>query len=475
MRAARLVRLGMMALPMVVAVAARADDVETRFLLHAGGMTVALGFDTNDSLFTSARSAALAAEAAAAAVDHRDAPVARRPTRPERGAAIVVRPDDPNVLVAGLEGAVAVDGQMPCAVVLSRNGGRGWSAPRMLAGVTAAAYACGGLDLAYTADGSRLLVAYGADGDVLVRMSDDDGTTWSTPVTVFDGGSLGDGGYGAPVFAVPPTGAEVVFAPWRAGSAVAPEEGVALARGNGAGTAWSAPAAVLRVASGAGEIAGWDAAAGASGQVLLAYALTGATVPSLNLAHSADGGLSFTAVTIAAEAAARPSIAIDTSGGAHIAYTRLAANADEPNALRYTASAGAPYEAWSAPATVAAVGQATSGPALAVGQCGAGETLHMVWEMTRPSSAEAPGPFADVVYGRKPLAPAGDWSPAIRVSDRPSLGFAETLDTFRMAPRLSAMAEDAMALWTDRRDTTRLDNPDTDVFASRIDLPADCR
>lgn len=369
---------------------------------------------------------------------------------PENEPTVAANPEDRVKLVAGSHrGSV-------CVVYSSSDGGATWTSGSAMPLRTGAT--CSDPVLAYAPDGTRVYYAYmdirqtvssgptgtfvTRDFDIVVSSSDDNGATWSAPVTALDADP-------STIRTSPPpqTITETGFSydkPWvgtavdgddsdfvyvsatrfRDGAPGLPPSAIAFVRSSDRGFTWTSPT-ILDSGSDAAPstpavvVQGSRPAGGLDGEVLVAWYHSGPDgflngLFQIRTRRSGDHGASWDPISAAAtelyEArfflgpldfyrrywpVMMPDVEIDSGGEAHIAYTHVPLNLNLPaNAasaeqgdIRYIHSSGAPYDVWSMPVTVNddGPGRAQGFAALKIQHGGAESTVHIIWEDTRLS------------------------------------------------------------------------------------------
>jgi hypothetical protein len=375
------------------------------------------------------------------------------------------------------------------------------------------------------------------DLDIVVSHSDDDGATWTAPVVALNGDPftirinplpqiLVDPGF---VYDKPWIGttrdagdSEFVYVTatrFRQSAPGLPPNAIAFARSGDGGVTWSSPTILdsgTDAAPGvpATVVQGSRPAGGSDGEVLVAWYHSGPDgflngQFEIRTRRSGDNGTTWDPVVVAASElyelrfflgpfdfyrrwwpVMMPDLEITPGGAAHVAYTysplnlNLSANvgSSEQGDIRYITSAGAPYDAWSAPLTVNddGPGRAQGFAALNVQHGGATSILHLVWEDTRlapnlPTSTPAacftgpipqrncdsPNLFYDVFYARRLPGQGTGWSENARFSDVLSIQdftFAGDYIDVAVNDRL------VYAIWTDRRDQISPFTGDDDIM-----------
>jgi hypothetical protein len=191
-----------------------------------------------------------------------------------------------------------------------------------------------------------------------------------------------------------------------------------------------------------------------------------------------------------------PDVEIDSTGVAHLAYghdpvangtcsygsvviPNCSSNAEEGD-VRYIFSAGAPYAAWSAPATVNDDGldRAQGYAALKVQLSASESTVHVIWEDTRLGPEVPPSSLADCFETgtcnssnlrydifHAQVGPGVASSANSRISDVSSIQDyvfgGDYID-------LSSSANALFAIWTDRRRQTSIFDVPDDVYGSPV-------
>ncbi len=454
---------------------------------------------------------------------------------------VAANPKNKKFLVAGSHKIGTFPGEgfrVRCAAYASSDNGATWSAGVLLPQIQGQ---CSDPVVAYAPDGSRAYYAYmdifsrfsiqaGVPTfeerfDILTSHSDDNGVTWSAPVVALAGQTLI---IKFNPFRIVQPGFDY-DKPWINTHVDAGESNwvyvtatrfnnftpglspisINFTRSGNRGASFTAPI-TLENASGIVVIQGSHPAGGVGGDVLVAWYNSG-TDGFLNgsfqiqTRRSADHGATFEPVVVATTDSFElpfflgplnfyerwwggmfPSLAMDTNGGAHIAYTHDPVNPRTPAGfasaesgdIRYISSAGPPYTVWSAPMTVNDDGleRAQGYPAIITDHNG---TVNIVWydhrlSQTLPNSTQfqcftqgicnSSNLHYDVFYARK-VPGRETFSDNFRVSDTSSLVQFDFIGDYI---GLAANETTLFAIWTDRRDRTNILQTNNDVFGSRI-------
>ncbi len=468
-----------------------------------------------------------------------DVPLGADPGFLEYRPAVALSPRRQNVVVSAYVAASFPVPETRCLVTRSLDRGSTWSAPVFLPMLTGTSLCPDAPALAYAADGHTLFAAYRdfkggqiplepppgggtrkryfQETDILLSRSEDDGRTWSAPVLAIDGDGWSyvkecvgavctfldeDPGetLERPTLATGPEAREAGWVYATANSlgmlqpADAPLYAVAFARSGDGGRHWSARTAIAEAAAGTPvTVQGGHVAAGAGGEVLVAWYDSGADGPrvgtfEIRTRRSGDHGDSWDdavdAVVNEGELGPNlgptptlkswwpgmfPDVAVDDVGGAHIVYTHDpepgSATAEEGD-IRYISSPRQPYRAWSSPVTVNddGPGRAQGFPSLAARRAGRFPIVEVVWEDSRLAPVAN---FAyDIFHSRLTPGRLFSWSINRRVTDESS-----TQDGGSTGERTGLAANHSglvFAVWTDRRDKTSTADGEDDVYGSRI-------
>ena len=201
-----------------------------------------------------------------------------------------------------------------------------------------------------------------------------------------------------------------------------------------------------------------------------------------------------------------PDLAVDAGGMAHIVYTHdpvangvctatgpsgpvvipMCSSNPEDGDIRYIASAGAPYDAWSRPLTVNDDGlpRAQGYPGLVTQHRGEASTVHIVWEDTRLSPdvpvssiagcffvpvasavCDSPNLYYDIFYARDVPGHGVGFFNNFRISEVSSIqDFVFTGDYTDVA----ANNRSVFGIWTDRRHQNTIFQGADNVFGSRV-------
>lgn len=357
----------------------------------------------------------------------------------------------------------------PCFLHRSTDGGKRWE-PRSLPRFDQPNDGCLGAAVAYAADGSLLQVASTTrrvagvgpsryEYHILVTQSDDNGTAWSTPVSILSQRTSRPGfaGFGKLAMTTP-RGAS--SAQWfylvAEARAAGPFGRVLFMRSADRGVTWTDPQVFPSAV--APSIAG-----GRGGSVLLAWA---GRRPSnvINVAWSSDHGDSFrSSTTVAADGDgddAAPAVTISEAGDAHVVYQGGTAGTE----LRYVYSLRPPYDVWSTPVTIVRdiPADAIAAPSLQAQRCGSISILHLAWARFA-NQTENPGVF----YARK-LSNRSGWTPSLRISD-----LAARPEARHEGSDLVATASPFVA-WSDGRNKRDAEDVNLDLYGSRIKSGVTC-
>jgi hypothetical protein len=439
-----------------------------------------------------------------------DVPIANTGFNEEQPA-LATSPKNKKLLV---EGNLVFLGDVRCEERHSSDGGMTWSAPFLMPQLSGDGQ-CANPVLVYAPDGRRVYYAYmdikfaTTDWDIVVSYSDNNGATWSEPVTALEG-TPGTFFYDKPWIGTPDDDPLILYV-----TATRFDLGggchIVFTRSTNGGTAYAEPQTLdsspgcNRFTPSVQVVQGSRPSGGKFGNVVVAWYHSGLDGPQIGrfeirIRHSADFGATFEPIVIAVDnffetsmfkgpfmcyhlwwTSMFPDVEIDASGSAHIAYTydpvAGSATAEEGD-IRYVTSVGAPYTVWSAPVTVNDDGTASAQGYVAIdtqtAQTGQSANVHATWMDDR--LPPPPGTFPqcgvdvenlyyDIFYSRKP--PGEGWKPNNRISDTSSLSdflfVGEYID-------LSVDNGSLFTIWTDRRDKTDIFDNENDVWGSRTHL-----
>lgn len=403
--------------------------------------------------------------------DFQDVALATDLAQGEDHPALAVHPRNSDRLVALMN--VRDGWRYGCVVRRSSDGGRTWSAPILLPNARPEVYFC---EIAYAPDGERIYAAYTDHSwsHVWISISDDDGATWQDPIVAMESDSY-QHLYGWPTLAVPfcEQDRDRVYLVALADAWDQASRSVAFARSADRGRTWTKP---LELASSSSpvEIQGVSVAAGASADLIVAWHLNnGPDRPGpIEARRSTDHGKTFGSVITAVDRLdyyenywTDLSVRIDASGTAHMVYNHL--STDDGIDIHYTRSRP-PYSTWAEPMPLqkALPGHRQTAPALTLEAGEHTDVLHVMWA-DASLKIDGAGKW-DYYYTRKLAAPRLGWSPAIRISDKPSLQFGYL---WRYGPHENALAAaggKAFAIWADRRTVADVYNPESNIYGTRI-------
>jgi hypothetical protein len=412
----------------------------------------------------------------------------------ENEPSIATSPKDKKILVAGNH---VITNVVRCAAYRSTDGGATWSAPFLMPQLPGGT--CSDPVLAYAPDGSRVFYAHmdikGADWDIVVNYSDDNGATWQ-PVPVI---ALNGLQYDKPWIATPLDDANYVYV---TATQFQGADAIHFTRSTNKGASYEA-AQVIEPAGGA-IVQGSRPSGGKGGAVLVAYyhsSFDGWLIGqfqirrrfSSNFGAAGSFDAPATAVTDAFEnkfwlgptvcyhrwwGGMFPDVEIDNNGDAHIGYTHDPTLPDDAEAgnVRHSVSTAAPYLTWSAPTTVNddLTPHAQGYISIDTQTQGRGESavLHAAWEDHRrsPDGRTSQCPFsadtANLTYDHfaSYRPPGNDWKPNIRVSDTSSLS-----DFIFIGDYVDTTVDNGslFTIWTDRRDKLSIFDGEDDTYGSR--------
>ncbi len=418
----------------------------------------------------------------------------------ENEPSVTANPKDKKKLVAASH-RFPVPG-VRCVAYRSDDNGATWTGGTLLPQLFGAG--CSDPVVAYAPDGSRVYATYmniiGANWDILVSHSDDDGLTWSAPVIALDGSPAAGTGFQYDKC-------------WIATHGVASDSNwvyvtatkfnfdgsiqIAFARSSDQGASFVGPTIIDSVPPGGPVVQGSRPQGGLAGQAMVAWYHSGADGWlaggfQIRTRSSSDNGASFGGIAIAAAdsfelpywlgpgnfyhrwwGAMFPDIEIDSKGNAHIAYTHSPCNqglaacffGNDSGDIRYVTNESG---AWSAPATISddTTGRAQGYVALKVGN---GDQLHAIWEDHRLSPVVvtafpvSSNLYYDQFYSRRPQGHG--WFSNFRVSDTSSIN-----DFVFIGDYVDLAANDTtlFGVWTDRRHQGSIFAFEDNVFGSRI-------
>jgi hypothetical protein len=440
------------------------------------------------------------------------------PTKNENEPTVVANPQNELLMVAGshFSGPPPPTGNR-CVAFRSEDAGATWSEPLLMPHLNAASQ-CSDPVLAYAPDGNRVYYAYMdikapslGGTDIVVSFSNDNGQTWTGPILVLDGVGVGPLQF---TFDKPWIGTHVdVPGPQGNNSFVyvtatlfgtsgppLPDVAISFTRSTNQGLSWG-NARLLDVGRGGPPATaiitqGSRPVGGLGGEVLVAWYhsaedgwgpnLGGGTEFQIRTARSADNGLTFSPLVLAASESFEtpfflgpfggfqrwwmtmfPDVEIDASGVAHIAYVHdpvPGSLSGEDGDVRYITSGGPPYDLWSSPVTISddLTAQAQGFPALET----VGADAHVIWEDHRLSPFPAVNIFYDVFHTQ---ILGGVVQPNARVTDTSSLGdFFFNGDYFDLTAASSP--SQVFGVWTDRRDKIGILDDEDDVWGAGIPI-----
>ena len=460
-----------------------------------------------------------------------DVPIGANPDVDEFNPSVAANPVQMNYLVAGSQYYTedpnpgdTGEGRKTCVVYTSSDGGQTWTEPQpmpMLSDTSDCQYPV----IAYAPDGSRVYYAYTdikatvesteltftrtSDWDILVSTSEDNGVTWSAPVVALDGApsfsiyeetageyvEFQDGfDYVHPWISTPvdPAESDWVYVTATLNERLAEDYGdplIMFASSSDGGTTWGEP---VMMDEGHREftttilVDDSRPAGGLGGDVLVAWYYVGLAFNTVEIRtrYSSDHGATWNEIVIAAADtylitfAARdpnPDVEIDGQGGAHIVYTNDPGQ-DQENGengdIRYIESNAAPYLDWSAPITVNTDGltRTQSWATVDTQMVDTNIYVYVMWadfRFTRKGSATPPNPMEvlyDIFYVWK-LADSPQWSPNLRVTDVSSMAEERTFGDYI---DLTANSNLVYGVWTDRRNSTDMRDPESDVYGELL-------
>lgn len=377
-----------------------------------------------------------------------------------------------------------------CVAYTSSDNGATWSLPVEMPMLTPNS-SCSDPVLAYAPDGSRVYYAYmdikGTDFDIVVSYSDDNGMTWSTPVIALDDSISSSDIYDKPWIGTHIDDEQSSWVYVTATHFTTLGDHIAFTRSGNKGVTWSTSPIFLDTPVGAVVVQGSRPTGGIGGEVLVAWYnsgsdgwLTGSF--KIRTARSGNNGATFDAPVDAAVESFEapfwlgpgsfyhrwwgtmfPDVEIDSSGRAHIAYTRDPVNGSansEDGDIRYISSMGTPYSAWSMPVTVNDDGMVRAQGYAAL-ETQSDRRVNVIWEDHRLSSSD--NLYYDIFYAS--MEPGNPWSSNIRASDASSISDLIFVGDYN---DLTATRQRIFGIWTDRRHQTSIFADEDNVFGSRI-------
>jgi hypothetical protein len=450
------------------------------------------------------------------------------PHASENEPTVAVNPRDPSRLVAAHH--FYGDQNIVCAAHYSRDGGKTWNLKPIVMPQLTHDSSCSDSVLSYAPDGSRVYFAYMdiklSGFDVVVSYSDDDGKSWTGPVTVLTAGSAAD-------FDKPWIGTHVPVGDdddshqansnWVYATATKFDNTppfachIAFARSSNKGVTWSPFTVLDSSVGGCGSSNGPTAffpvvqgsrPTGGLGNGVVAAWYNSGTDGFLNgnfnirTRYSSDNGASFGPITVASNETTMfelpfwlgpfaqyhrwwggmfPDVEIAPDGSAHIAYVAApvaspggfattAANGD----IRYVTSAGRPYASWSLATTVnddTPLSHAHGWAALEATSGRSGPVVYVLWEDHR-NADPGDNQIYDVFWSKK--VGAGMWSANAKLTDAASPSdFIFLGDYFDIA---IARGDDdhhgddpfVYGVWTDRRAEPDIFHFNDDIWGARI-------
>jgi hypothetical protein len=444
--------------------------------------------------------------------------IADFPHASENEPSVAVNPRNPSRLVAGMHfyGDVAVR----CAAHYSRDGGKTWNLKPIVMPQLTYNSSCSDSVLAYAPDGSRVYFAYldlkFGSFDIVVSYSDDDGTSWTGPVTALTAGSAAD-------FDKPWIGTHVavgedndsgqanskyVFVTGTRFDNVPPFDcSIQFTRSSDKGKTWSTSTTLDTSVGGCGNpvvVQGSHPTGGLGRDVLVAWYNSGNDgflngTFNIRSRYSPDNGATFQAIVASQESLFElpfwlgpnakyhrwwggmfPDVKIAPDGSAHIAYT--AAPVPSPSAIALTAANGdiryitspRPYASWSTPATVNddASGKAHGWATLAATSNRNGSLVYVLWEDHRNSVIDNQN--YDVFWAKK--VGLRSWSSNEKLTDASSISdfiFLGDYFDITVARGKDENAPFVYGVWTDRRNEPTIFDFNDDIWGARIPPPAE--
>ena len=443
--------------------------------------------------------------------------IADFPHSSENEPTVAANPRNPNNLVSGMH--FYGDRGVRCAAHYSRDGGKTWNLKPIVMPQLTHRSSCSDSVLAYAPDGSRVYFLYMdikfASFDIVVSYSDDDGKTWTGPITVLTAGSAAD--FDKPWINThvavgkgegDDDGSRQKNSNWVYVTAtrfenVAPYDcSIQFTRSSNKGATWSTSTTLDTSVAGCGNpvvVQGSRPAGGLNRDVLGTWYHSGADgflegTFNIRSRYSPDNGATFQAIVVSPETMFElpfwlgpfaqyhrwwggmfPAIAISQSGSAHIAYSAdptanpFASSTDaEDGEIRYITSAGPPYASWSTPTTVnddnsgRAQGWATVGAATQDGQ----PVVYVMWEDHRTAALD--NESYDVFYSKK--VGTGSWSANVKLTDAQSPSDFIFLGDYYHITVIKTGRDDPFVygVWTDRRFEPTIFDYNDDIWGARI-------
>lgn len=443
-----------------------------------------------------------------------DVPIGTDPNAYENEPTVAANPVDKKKLVAGSHYYPDPQtGSNRCVAYYSHDRGKTWSAPIFMPHLAQnISNQCSDPVLAYAPDGSRVYYSYmditgevvGGlfinDLNIVVSYSDDDGMTWSGPIVALDGlesildlstgvwTQLGfdyDKNWVGTHIDIGESGWVYVTAT-RFDNFAPGDCHIAFTASSDMGLNWSTP---FQVDSGAGcdpVVQGSRPVGGLGGEVLVAWFnssddgwLSGGF--EIRTRRSGDWGATWDPIVTAVSDSYElpfwlgpfafyhrwwggmfPDVEIDAGGGAHLMYAHdpvEGPETPEEGDIRYLASDGPPYVAWSYPVTVNDDGmeRAQGYAAMETQHGGQSATVHAIWEDHRLGPElpivgfpfnESPNLYFDMFYSRLVPGQGTEWFRNFRVSDASSL-----VDWVFIGDYNDLTTNNKVfGIWTDRRD-----------------------
>jgi len=160
---------------------------------------------------------------------------------------------------------------------------------------------------------------------------------------------------------------------------------------------------------------------------------------------------------------------LDDLGRAHLVYTHdpePGSSSAEEGDIRYVSSPRPPFRDWSSPETVNddGPGRAQGFPSLALRRLGNVRSLEVVWEDSRLASND--NGVYDIFHSRLLKGRWHSWSHNQRVTDASSVQ--SVVSTGERVGVAANHSELIFAVWTDRRGRASVNDPDNDLYGSRI-------
>lgn len=413
----------------------------------------------------------LALSNAAMANNPADIRLFNKPKVVEAAPSVAINPKNPSRMIVT---AVTSEG---CKFRTSGNGGKTWSAPRVLP-FTDPAENCRDVKIAYAPDGSRLYAAFldAADrNDLFFTTSRNEGKTWSSQKLIMNYSNVSwDGGVMSINKIMTPLDAKHANWIYVITSVDSLDYDYRITKSANFSATWN-DNLIYRAYFREGPTYNFAAfAAGPAGNIAVASLCNGcinydSLSSALYVQYSRNFGSTFFSVYMRDDTANNwgqpfsptyPSVALSygIQGVMHIVYPSEQAAGKE---LRYTWSK-APYKAWASPEFVASAEPNTRSFSLQASNCGTATTLHLAWAAQRPISTRT---LYDIVYSQRAASVGGHWSAPSRISNAPS-------KTSTSIVALAAEKSLAFAAWEDRRDGNM---SDLDVFGSIVPTGLHCR